>query len=904
MRKHLIQFLLVAVLSAFSAVAFAQTTVKGQLVDAETGEPLVGAAVMVEGTSQGTVTDIDGYFKQQVQNGATLLFKYVGYKDLKKKVAAKGATVDWGVVKMQSDAVLLKDVVVTSSVAVARKTPVALSSVDPIFIEEKLGTQEFPEILKSTPGVHANKQGGGFGDSEIYMRGFGQENVAVMVNGVPVNDMEWGGVYWSNWAGLADVTRRMQTQRGLGASKVSAPSVGGTINIVTKGLESKKGGNIAYSMGNDGMNKIQFSLSTGLTKNGWALTILGAKHWGDGYVQGTNFEGYNYFVNVAKRINDNHQIQFMATGAPQKHNQRDKGEGLTLADWKKSKEVYGIDDYKYNPAFGYRKNGEAYVGHHNFYHKPQISLNHNWEIDRKSSLSTSVYVSIGRGGGTSGQGNDEFSPYNYRSWNGAYKGELQTTFRRPDGTFDYAAIEEINANSEYGSALVMSESKNEHIWYGLLSTYTTKIGKDFDFYGGVDFRYYKGTHTNEISDLFGGEYYMDNTDRSKVSSENNIAAADPMWKYEKLYVGDVVYRDYDGHVMQGGGFFQMEYNKDKISAFVAGSLSNTTYWRVDRFYYDKAHEKSDKVNFLGFTAKGGANYNFDDHHNVFFNTGFISRAPKFSYGAFMQATSSNAVNPDAVNEKVFSAELGYGYRSKMLTANLNLYYTKWMDKTMTSGTNLGQSQVRANVNMSGVDAVHMGAELDVKFKPFNWLELTGMFSYGDWKWASNAKGYFFSEQGGFPLDKDGNVTELMGPDHAWATINLDGVRVGGSAQTTAALGVNVNVNKDIRVGADWTYYGRNYSYYTVDGSLLSVNKDRGVKQPWKVPAASQIDLNASWRFKFAGLNAVLSGNVNNLLNYLYIGKAWSPSSGDVTDDSVYVFYNTGRTYSVRLRVNF
>ena len=47
----------------------------------ETGEPLVGAAVMVEGTTQGSVTDIDGYFKQSVASNATLLFKYVGYKD-------------------------------------------------------------------------------------------------------------------------------------------------------------------------------------------------------------------------------------------------------------------------------------------------------------------------------------------------------------------------------------------------------------------------------------------------------------------------------------------------------------------------------------------------------------------------------------------------------------------------------------------------------------------------------------------------------------------------------------------------------------------------------------------------------------------------------------------------------
>ena len=348
MRKHLIHFLLVALLSVFSAATYAQTTVRGQLVDSETGEPLVGAAVMVEGTSQGSVTDIDGYFKQSVASDATLLFRYVGYKDLKKKITQKGASVELGVVKMELDAVMLNDVVVTSSVAVARKTPVALSTVDPVYIEERLGTKEFPEVLKSTPGIYATKQGGGFGDSRINMRGFETENIAVMINGVPMNDMEWGGVYWSNWAGLSDVTRSMQTQRGLGASKVSAPSVGGSINIVTNSVEAKKGGSISYAMGNDGYNKILFNVSTGMSKSGWALTLLGAKTWADGYIQGTEYEAYNWFVNIAKRINDNHQLSFTASGAPQWHNKRDNN-GMKISEWQTLAQRYmnGESPYRY-----------------------------------------------------------------------------------------------------------------------------------------------------------------------------------------------------------------------------------------------------------------------------------------------------------------------------------------------------------------------------------------------------------------------------------------------------------------------------------------------------------------------------------------------------------------------------
>ncbi len=88
-------------------------------------------------------------------------------------------------------------------------------------------------------------------------------------------------------------------------------------------------------------------------------------------------------------------------------------------------------------------------------------------------------------------------------------------------------------------------------------------------------------------------------------------------------MGDVVYRDYDGFVMSEGAFGQVEYNKDKLSAFVAGSLSNTSYWRRDRFYYDADHEKSETVNFIGWTAKGGLNYNLTENHNVFANVGYI-----------------------------------------------------------------------------------------------------------------------------------------------------------------------------------------------------------------------------------------------------------------------------------------
>lgn len=103
-----------------------------------------------------------------------------------------GKELNLGTIALETESIGLGDVTVTASVAVSRKTPVAVAVIDPVAIENKLSTQEFPEILKSTPSIYATKQGGGFGDSRVNVRGFESENVAVMVNGVPMNEMESG----------------------------------------------------------------------------------------------------------------------------------------------------------------------------------------------------------------------------------------------------------------------------------------------------------------------------------------------------------------------------------------------------------------------------------------------------------------------------------------------------------------------------------------------------------------------------------------------------------------------------------------------------------------------------------------------------------------------------------------
>ena len=914
--------LLILFFSVMATVAmFAQSVaVSGTVIDADSKEPLIGVSILEVGTTNGMITDLDGNFQINATAGAALQLSYVGYETQEIKV---GKMHNLGVIELQPEAVGLEDVTIVGQIAVQRKTPIAVSQVTALEIEERLGGGEFVEVLKNTPGVHANANGGGWGDSEIWMRGFDNTNIAMMINGVPMNGMENGKVYWSNWQGLADVTSVMQTQRGLGASKMSAPSVGGTINIVTKGLDAKKGGTVSYSMGDNGYNKVTFSVSTGLMSNGWAITVMGARTWGDGYIQGTSFEGYNYFANISKRINENHQLSLTAFGAPQQHYQRSSG--LTMKEWNNVRKYMkdGVHFSRFNPTYGFDYRGQN-SANYNVYHKPQISLNHVWQIDHKSSLSTTAYVSLGRGyGRTAEPGLNASYKYSDLTY-GANYGSLSWTFRdEVTGLFDYSAVMDLNNpnNDIYnpqsdkferiysGSQLVICENRNDHNWYGLTSTYTNKFADMFDFYAGIDVRYYQGKHNATISDLMGGEYFIDAT-RSSVKSTNNAAALDPNWKYEKLTIGDIAYRNYDGFVVQEGAFAQLEYNQNNWSAFVNGSVNYNHYWKVDYFYYDQANGRSETIGFLGGTIKAGANYEFNKHHNAFVNVGYISRAPNLDYGAFMSASVSNVINTGAKNEQVASAEVGYGFHNEYVNVAVNGYFTEWMDKTMTArGTLSDPAQTEYFMNMTGVNARHMGLEFEVKARPTKWLEVSAMLSLGDWRWDSDSVVGYIYDQHGQPLTMSGDITDVNSPDHGYACINMKGVTVGGSAQTTANLGVTFKPFKGFRIGAEYTLYDRNYAYYSLSGSNLQLGKEMNVLEPWRIPTGGQLDMRASYSFEIGGVRATLSGNINNVLNQLYIEKAWNPSTvseniTEVNADNVYFYFAKGTTYNIRLKINF
>lgn len=186
-------FLMVGLL--FSVGLNAQTITVSGVVSDPSGEPLIGASILAQGTTVGTSTNIDGEYTINVAPDATLVVSYVGYDT--QNVPVDGRTSIN--VTMQENSVMLNEVVAIGYGTVKKSDATgSVAVIKPDEIEAGLATSVQDMLVGQTPGVVVTQAGGPEGGGTIRIRGGSSLNASndplIVVDGVPLSNAGMGGL--------------------------------------------------------------------------------------------------------------------------------------------------------------------------------------------------------------------------------------------------------------------------------------------------------------------------------------------------------------------------------------------------------------------------------------------------------------------------------------------------------------------------------------------------------------------------------------------------------------------------------------------------------------------------------------------------------------------------------------
>ena len=782
----------------------------------------------------------------------------IGFTAESQRIAVEAggtAVVDFA---MASSAVSLGGIEVLAERAEERRTPVAFTDVSKAQIQTQLGSRDLPLVLSVTPSVYSTAQGGGAGDARINVRGFSQRNTAVMINGVPVNDMENGWVYWSNWDGLGDAATSIQLQRGLSAVNLATPSIGGTLNVITDPSQQAPGYNFKQEFGSGNFLKTTMTASTGQVGK-FAMTASGVRKTGDGLIDGTWTDAWSYYVASQYRISDSNRLELYAVGAPQRHGQnlyklnlatlnRDFAAGLDDYDpaalerfsteagryW--SPNVGGVSSSYTGRQYTSTGPGAGVFSRHsrnfinereNYFHKPQVNLNWYSYFGNGLTMNTVAYYSGGNGGGTGTYGSlrwDYTYGQRFADWN--------------------ATIERNRGNDGGASSGILRNSVNNQDTWGAIA----KLKKDFAnglvTEVGVDWRTATIEHYREIRDLLGGSHYND-CFRGCSSDFWTEAQGD-------RGLGDKIHYHNENDVNWVGAHLQAEKSSQAGSFYGMAGVSRISYDFTDFFTRGPGggNLELSSGGISGFQFKGGAVRNVSPEWSIYSNAGYVSKVPIFD-GVIDDNNGELVADPK--NERFLSFEAGARFRSlnRGFSLDANVYFTQWNDRTRIERDRISED-VNVLVNLLGVDARHMGVELEGAFQPADYMRFDAAMSWGDWTHTNNPSGTFRRE------DRQGE-TETR-------TYYLTGLLVGDAPQFQVAYALSLFPTGGLYVQAVGKTFGKHYANYDLFGRTSNV--DEGI-QSWRAPGYSVFDMHASYRLS-SEMTAAFGGNVRLFLHVFNI----------------------------------
>jgi len=789
-------------------------------------------------------------------------------------------------------------------------------------VEEEGETEDISSLLQGSRDVFINTAGYTFGAARFKIRGYDSENTEVFMSGIPMNDIEGGRVYYGIWGGLNDVMRNKQFVNGIDKSEFTFGGIGGATNISTRASEYRKGTRASYAISNRSYrNRLMISHSTGMMNNGFAVTASASKRWAqEGYVKGTSYDGYGYFLSIEKKFNDKHSLGLTVFGSPTK---RGKAGGST-------QEAYDLlkDNY-YNPNWGLQ-NGEVRNSKVSNSHKPQVILTHYHKPTEKTTVTTSVGYGFGTYSSTA------LDWYNTRDPRPDYYRYLPSYYDDPSAKYaveqafknnsqlDWDYFYQINKNNENGrSSYIVENRVTDYTDINANMIINHKLNDKINIDGGIAYNSYKGHHYKTVNDLLGGEYYLDIDKYAERDFPNDLDMIDNDLTNpdKKRQVGDVLGYDYDMNKRKYSGWGQVSTSLSKIDAFATLKLSQTSFWRTGYMrngkFPDNSYGESDKKQFFNYGIKAGATYKINGR-NYFYAQGYFGTRAPYIRNSYISPRTRDFTVDGLDNETILSAEGGYNLRAPRLKARVSLYYTKFKNQTQVYSFYNDLYHSYTNQILTGVDKQNMGVEIGIEGKITSTLSATAVAAIGQNIYTNRPTGITIQDNDATQLSDpttiyQTNFYQANGPQNAYS--------VGLSYRNPHYWFVNINAN----------YFANNYlqfnparrtseavsdTYTNANGTdyhLASVEPgsaewDKIVAQE-KIEDAFTLDLfgGKSWKIKDK-YYIYLNVGVNNILDNTdfktggYEQRRFDYSDKNVDKFPPKYFYGYGRNYFISLGV--
>jgi iron complex outermembrane receptor protein len=383
----------------FSANLLAQNVrIKGRILS-EKGEPLVGATVQLRHTTQGTISDMQGFFSFDVvekmleQANYEIEVSFVGYQKIVQKIEPeKLKEKDYSLELILKEGVTLREITVNAY----REYPVTLTEVSRQELEKRNLGQDIPILLNFTPSVVTTSDAGaGIGYTGMRIRGSDATRTNVTLNGIPLNDAESQGVFWVNMPDFVSSAAHIQIQRGVGTSVNGAGAFGATVNIDTEIPNENPYAEVANSFGSFQTRKHTLRLGTGKIGKNFAFNGRLSRIKSDGFIDKAFSDLSSYFVSGLYQNQKGTQIRANIFG----------GREVTFQAWNGvPEEILRAGNRTYNELAGYDNEIDNYEQQHY-----QLILDQ--KISPQFFFNTAFHYTKGRGYFEQFREKDKFSRY-------------------------------------------------------------------------------------------------------------------------------------------------------------------------------------------------------------------------------------------------------------------------------------------------------------------------------------------------------------------------------------------------------------------------------------------------------------------------------------------------------------